>query len=347
MKKSLLAIGSLSLLLSLNLISCDPQDSSSDSVYALVNVPFSEFFANETTEGDFDAYTSATQKAANGSMCYGTYHTEADDISNTVTEGIITPVKISKEALSSLGGTEITDNSEPFDITITGRGASTIRYTGKQNLFRSGKYSYYILSEEPAYYKEANVKDGSVTFGKIKGSQKNIGTLYVSQKAGEAHHDFSPCITLYTSTETLDENTTSITVTTLSAFEGGDKANTVTTAEDGTETLTEKVLGELKAIIATDSDGKEYGLTTLSNFFWGKKQIGFKAPASDDEEKNYYPQHALVGKTVKKLTFITESAVYYTEDIISGTTVTDSTTKVVTFTPNEDTALVIENLQAQ
>lgn len=240
-------------------------------------------------------------------------HNEATDIKDTVTEGIITPVKISKEALSSLGGTEITDNSEPFDITITGRGASTIRYTGKQNLFRSGKYSYYILSEEPAYYKEANVKDGSVTFGKIKGSQKNIGTLYVSQKAGEAHHDFSPCITLYTSTETL----------------------------------TEKVLGELKAIIATDSDGKEYGLTTLSNFFWGKKQIGFKAPASDDEEKNYYPQHALVGKTVKKLTFITESAVYYTEDIISGTTVTDSTTKVVTFTPNEDTAFVIENLQAK
>ena len=90
-----------------------------------------------------------------------------------------------------------------------------------------------------------------------------------------------------------------------------------------------------------------YSLTTLSNFFWGKKQIGFKAPASDDEEKNYYPQHALVGKTVTKLTFITESAVYYTDDIVSGTTVTDSSTKVVTFTPNEDTSFVIENLQAK
>ncbi|MBQ5472929.1 MAG: hypothetical protein IIT58_13135 [Treponema sp.] len=35
-----------------------------------------KFFENETTNG-YDAYSSATQKAANGSMSYGTFHTES------------------------------------------------------------------------------------------------------------------------------------------------------------------------------------------------------------------------------------------------------------------------------
>ena len=339
----------ITLALSLGFVSCtsDSDDDDPAYVYALLNVPFEKFFANETTGGDFDAYTSATQKAANGAMSYGTYYKEGETLADSVTQGIITPVKITKSALESLGGTEVTDESPSFDITITGRGASTIRYSGKQNLFKSADYSYYILSEEPAYYKEASVSGSTVTFGKIKGEATNIGTIYVTQKAGEQHHDFSPCIGLYTAQGTVEENATSITVKTLEAFEGGDTAQTVTTAEDGTETLEDKVLGELKAIIATDLDGNEYGLTTLSNFFWGKKQLGFKAPASEDTEKNYYPQHALVGKTVTKLTFVTEGGIYYSDSLISGTAVTDSTTKVVTFTPNTDTAFVIENIQAQ
>ena len=102
-------------MLSANFIACsqssdtntEPED---DTVYALVNIPFEKFFEKETKDGNFDAYTSATQKAANGSMSYGTYYEEA---------------------------TEITDQSPAFDITITGRGASTIRYSGKQNSWRT------------------------------------------------------------------------------------------------------------------------------------------------------------------------------------------------------------------
>ena len=172
--------------------------------------------------------------------------------------------------------------------------------------------------------------------------------MYVTVKAGEAHHDFSPCISLYTSDEELSDSVTSITVKQLQAFEGGEVAQTVKKAEDGSETLEDKTLGELKTIIATDSNGNEYGLTTLSNFFWGKKQIGFKAPKNDDDPtKNYYPQHELVGKTVVKLTFVTENGIYYTDNIVSGTTTTDSTTKVITFTPNADSSFVIENIQAK
>ena len=351
MKKTLLALSASALLLSASFIACSQSSDSTpddDTVYALVNIPFEKFFEKETTDGNFDAYTSATQKAANGSMSYGTYYEEADKIEDSKTKGIITPVKISKAALVSLGGDEITDLSPAFDITISGRGASTIRYCGKQNLFKSEDYSYYILSSKPSYYKEGVVNGNSVSFGKLKGEQKKLGTLYVTVKAGEAHHDFSPTISLYTSDEELSDTVTSITVKQLQAFEGGEIAQTVTKAADGSETLDDKTLGELKTIIATASDGNEYGLTTLSNFFWGKKQIGFKAPKNeDDPTKNYYPQHELVGKTVVKLTFVTENDIYYTDNIVSGTTTTDSTKKVITFTPNADSSFVIENIQGR
>ena len=44
---------------------------------------------------------------------------------------------------------------------------------------------------------------------------------------------------------------------------------------------------------------KEYGLTTLSNFFWGKKQMGFKAPADEDAkatETTFTPTFFLIQK---------------------------------------------------
>ena len=111
-----------------------------------------KFFENETTNG-YDAYSSATQKAANGSMSYGTFHTESTATEAT-THGITFPVKISKATLESLGGTEVTDSSNAVDITTTMRKTtSTVRYSGKQILFQSPEYSYYILSETPSYYK--------------------------------------------------------------------------------------------------------------------------------------------------------------------------------------------------
>mgnify|MGYP007086225284 CR=1 FL=1 len=43
-------------------------------------------------------------------------------------------------------------------------------YKGKDALFESDSYSYYVLSEEPSYYKELTVgEDGSFTFSAIKG----------------------------------------------------------------------------------------------------------------------------------------------------------------------------------
>lgn len=349
MKKLLFLSAALLSVLALvfGITSCadDDDDDTEESVYALVNIPFKEFFASETSDGDFDAYSSATQKAANGSISYGTYHTQTE-VKEATTQGITCPVKISKssfEKLKNLGGNEITDSTASFDLTITGRGASTIRYSGKQNLFQSPDYSYYLLSEEPSYYKEASVSDTGATFSKIKGSTKDIGKIYVTIAAGEAHHYFSPAITLYT-----DDSKNEGKVIKLS-FDNGDIAKTVTKDDEGNETLEDKTLGALKTIIATDSDGKSYGLTTLQNMFWGKSQIGFQAPESEDESKNLYPQHELVGKTIAKLTFVTETEIYTASNFTVGTVETDSETNLTTFTANEgeEAKFVIPNTQAK
>lgn len=357
MKKSLLKYGFIAVMFSLALSGCNngsSDDSGSspaqanDAVFALVNIPYAEFFKSETTDGNFDAYTSPTQKVANGAMSYGTYHEATAELKDAVAKGITCPVKISKAVLESLGGTEITDESSSFDLTITGRGASTIRYSGKQNLFQSKDYSYYILDEAPAYYKEASKVNDKVVFGKIISSPKDMGTLYVTIAAGEAHHDFSPTISFYTSEEELSAEKTSITVTKLNKdFEGAEIAKTVTKKENEDEVLTDKPLSALKTIIATDSEGKEYGLTTLSNFFWGKKQMGFKAPKNEaDPEKSYYPQHELVGKTITKLTFVTEADIYTCSKIVKGS-VEDAKAAETTFTPTADGSFVVDNIQAK
>jgi|GEM_PF-2190354 len=301
--------------------------------YALVNIPFETFFEEEA--GEFDAYSGATTKVAAGNMSYGTYHTQAT-AKEATTRGITYPVKIAKASLSSLTGTQVTDESPSFKVTTSARGQNTIiRYKGKQNLFQSADYSYYLLKDEPAYYKELSVVDGKVSAGKIVGEAKEIKNLYVTIAAGEAHHDFSPAITLY-----VDDPNNAGKVTKLTFSDEADKAEKITDA--GTS---EQVLSALKAIVATSAEGKSYGLTTLSNFFWGKSQIGFKAP----KDKEYYPQHPLVGKQVASLTFITEKGLYVAKNIKVGTVATDAETKLMTFTENsgDEAKFVIPNLQGK
>ena len=301
--------------------------------YALVNIPFDTFFEDEALE--FDAYSSATTKAANGALSYGTYHTQTN-ASEAVTGGITYPVKIATASLPSLTGNKITDDTASLEITTTGRVASTTRYSGKQNLFQSPDYSYYLLEEEPAYYKELSVADGKISAGKIVGEAKEITKLYVTISAGEAHHDFSPSITLY-----VDDEENPGKVTKLTFNDESESAQTVNSDNSTSETQ----LSALKAILANDSEGKSYGLTVLSNIFWRKSQIGFKAPA----DKDYYPQHPLVGKEVKSLTFITEKGLYKASNITVGTATTDSETNLTTFTANEgeEAKFVIPNTQAK
>ena len=136
-------------------------------VYVLMNIPYDKFYAAEGDD-DVDAVTSATkQKTRNSGLTAGSYHVNSDGTDIT---GVVYPVKVSD--ISALENyTKITDESK-VDITVSGKGGEqTKTYEGKDALFESASYSYYILSEAPSYYKEATVnEDGTLSFGKVEGT---------------------------------------------------------------------------------------------------------------------------------------------------------------------------------
>ena len=52
--------------------------------------------------------------------------------------------------------TQVTDSSK-VDITVSMKGKeTTTTYEGKDALFESPSYSYYMLSEVPSYYKRSD-----------------------------------------------------------------------------------------------------------------------------------------------------------------------------------------------
>ena len=133
----------------------------STEVYVLMNIPYDKFYAAEGDD-DVDAVTSATkQKTRKSGLTAGSYHVNSDGTDIT---GVVYPVKVSDiSALEKY--TKITDESK-VDITVSGKGGEqTTTYEGKDALFESASYSYYILSEAPSYYKEATVnEDGATMF---------------------------------------------------------------------------------------------------------------------------------------------------------------------------------------
>ena len=135
--------------------------------YVLMNIPYAQFYAADGVKGA-DSVSSATKQKTRASLAAGSYHVNSDGTDIT---GITFPVKIS-DAAALKNYTEITDDSK-VDITtsIKGKETTTI-YSGKDALFESASYSYYILNSAPTYYKEATVNpDGSLTFGKVEGAE--------------------------------------------------------------------------------------------------------------------------------------------------------------------------------
>ena len=108
---------------------------------------------------EIDAITSATlMKPRTYALAGGSYHTDPE---GTDISGVVFPVYVPDLAvLGALGGEEITDESE-VAITVTNRGEETTTlYSGKDALFEAPDYSWYVLEEEPAVYKNMN-EDGS------------------------------------------------------------------------------------------------------------------------------------------------------------------------------------------
>lgn len=168
----------------------DTPDEKEEYQYLLMNIPYEEFYAAEienNAEG-VDAVTSATKaKPRTGNLVAGSYHANSDG-SNI--SGVTFPVKIKKGTdLSKFK--QITD-SDSLTITVTNRGKEvTTEYNGKDALFESADYSYYVLSEVPSYYKEVSVDaDGNLSFGKAEGTKQKVDGVSANLSTTSNYGDY-------------------------------------------------------------------------------------------------------------------------------------------------------------
>ena len=241
----------------------------STDVYVLMNIPYDKFYAAEGDD-DVDAVTSATkQKTRNSRLTAGSYHVNSDGTDIT---GVVYPVKVSDiSALEEY--TKITDESK-VDITVSGKGGEqTTTYEGKDALFESASYSYYILSEAPSYYKKATVNaDGSLSFGKAEGTE--VKTL---------------------SNVTADFKTSS---------KYGDYQINLSGLPDDITTVYGVVVGT--------KEGSNYGMRHLENI-WKISELAWSTgfvTTSHSSPLRYTDYVNMMGQTINKITYYTDAGVY-------------------------------------
>lgn len=247
-------------------------------VYVLMNIPYADFYKAELNKKNtvkVDATTSATKTKTRSTLANGSYH--ADNTGEHIS-GITYPVKIKAGTnLSNL--TKITDASN-VSITVNMKGKETTKeYKGKDALFESADYSYYVLSTAPAYYKELTVnKDGTYSFGKTTATEKKVeGAAIEKFKTSSKYGDYQ-----------LNLNFDKV-------------------ADSDQISGNTKVL----AAVITTTDGTQYGLRHVENiwkgteFAWG---TGFTTqshgcPISGEHYKS------MMGKTIDAVTYYTENGV--------------------------------------
>ena len=236
--------------------------------YVLMNIPYSEFYAADKVAGA-DSVSSATKAKTRSTLAAGSYHVNSDGTDIT---GITYPVKISDASVLKKY-TQITDDSK-LSITVNMKGKeTTTEYNGKDALFESASYSYYILSETPSYYKEATVNaDGSLSFSEVKGA--------TAQKLNDASIDFTTD-TKYGDYE-LDVNGLPKTV------------NTV------------------YGVVISTKKGDKYGLRHLENI-WKKTELAWSTgfvTTSHGNTLNSKDYEKMMGQTINKITYYTDNGIY-------------------------------------
>ncbi len=238
--------------------------------YVLMNIPYADFYAADGVES-VDSVSSATlNKTRNSGLAAGSYHV---DPNGTDITGITFPVKISDmDALKNY--TQITDENS-VSITVTTKGnTTTTEYNGKEALFESDSYSYYVLSEAPSYYKEATVNaDGTITFGEIKGDYKKT-------ELSEVESEFTT-ETNYGDYQLDFENLP-------------DTINTV------------------YGVVISTAEGGNYGLRQVENI-WRKSQLAWSTgfvTTTHGCSLSYEPYKAMMGQTINKVTYYTDAGIY-------------------------------------
>lgn len=241
----------------------------STEVYVLMNIPYDKFYAAEGDD-DVDAVTSATkQKTRKSGLTAGSYHVNSDGTDIT---GVVYPVKVSDiSALEKY--TKITDESK-VDITVSGKGGEqTSTYEGKDALFESASYSYYILSEALSYYKEATVnEDGTLSFGKVEGTEVKTlsgvtAEFSTSSKYGDYRIDLSG----------LPDDITTV-----------------------------------YGVVVGTKEGSNYGMRHLENI-WKISELAWSTgfvTTSHSSPLQYKDYVNMMGQTINKITYYTNAGVY-------------------------------------
>ena len=246
--------------------------------YVLMNIPYDDFYKAELKNNDVkvDTFTSATKQKTRSSLAKGSYHVNSDGSDIT---GVTFPVKVSDISVLK-DKKQIKDNAS-VSITTARKGKeTTTEYKGKDALFESDSYSYYVLSEEPSYYKELTVgEDGSFTFSAIKGKSAAPETKQVQAefKTKSNHGDYQLKF---------------------------DKTEFKSIINIDTDTV-------YGAVINT-TDGTTYGLCHQENIWKGYELAWSTGYTTESNGCHLNSEHfeSMIGKTIDSVTYYASNGIY-------------------------------------
>ena len=246
--------------------------------YVLMNIPYDDFYKAELKKNDVkvDAFTSATKQKTRSSLAKGSYHVNSDGSDIT---GVTFPVKVSDISVLK-DKKQIKDNASVSITTAIKGKETTTEYKGKDALFESDSYSYYVLSEEPSYYKELTVgEDGSFTFSAIKGKSAAPETKQVQAefKTKSNHGDYQLKF---------------------------DKTEFKSIINIDTDTV-------YGAVINT-TDGTTYGLCHLENIWKGYELAWSTGYTTESNGCHLNSEHfeSMIGKTIDSVTYYASNGIY-------------------------------------
>ena len=246
--------------------------------YVLMNIPYDDFYKAELKNNDVkvDAFTSATKQKTRSSLAKGSYHVNSDGSDIT---GVTFPVKVSDISVLK-DKKQIKDNASVSITTAIKGKETTTEYKGKDALFESDSYSYYVLPKEPSYYKELTVgEDGSFTFSAIEGKSAAPETKQVQAefktKSNYGDYQLKFDKTEFNSIINTDINT---------------------------------VYG---AVINT-TDGTTYGLCHQENIWKGYKLAWSTGYTTESNGCHLNSEHfeSMIGKTIDSVTYYASNGIY-------------------------------------
>lgn len=249
------------------------------SQYVLMNIPYDEFYKADLNNNSVavDATTSATKQKTRNTLAAGSYHADAE---GEHINGVTFPVKVTDDFYdNNKDYTQITDDSK-VDITTNMKGkVSTTTYEGKNALFESADYSYYVLSEVPSYYKTATVgTDKKLSFGAVNGTKTQIASDKVNTK-------------FKTKTKYGDYQLNLDGIKDAMDFEDDDVVYGV--------------------IVSTD-DNTDYAMRHVENI-WRTEELAWSVGIVTDSHGctlSYKHYQSMVGKTIKNVTYYTSKGIF-------------------------------------